>query len=290
MNRSAPGRPHGRGHAAPRTGGTVPGPPAALRHPSPAAGRRGRPDPRVDDDVTSDQLPEEVRRELRSLPAALADRVAGHLVMAGRLLEEDPTTAHEHSLAARGLAARLAAVREVVGVTAYRAGRYAEALGEFRAVLRMTGAADYLPMMADCERGLGRPERALALAENPQVPRLDRAGQVEMRIVCAGARRDLGQLEAALMTLRAGTDLDPPTVEEWTPRLWYAYADTLLAAGQADAAREWFLAVAGVDEDGVTDAQERLAVLEAGLPAPDVTGAASPDPAGSEGRPDRSSG
>jgi len=184
--------------------------------------------------------------------------------MAGRLLDDDPAAAHEHSAAARGLAARLAVVREAAGVTAYGAARYAEALGELRALRRMTGSPEYLPVMADCERGLGRPQRALSLAEDPAVRRLDHAGQVEMRIVAAGARRDLGQIDAALMTLRAGSALDRSTVEDWTPRLWYAYADALLAAGREPEAREWFLAAASVDDDGLTDAEERLALLAAG--------------------------
>lgn len=227
-------------------------------------GAGGSPDaPVIADDADPAELPDDVRRELRSLPPALAERVARHLVMAGRLLEDDPAAAHGHTAAARGLAARLAVVREAAGVTAYRSARYAEALGELRALRRMTGSAEYLPVMADCERGLGRPERALALAEDPAVRRLDRAGQVEMRIVAAGARRDLGQVDAALMTLRAGSDLDRSTVEDWTPRLWYAYADALLAADREQEAREWFLAAASVDDDGLTDAEERLAVLGA---------------------------
>lgn len=256
--RGRPGRPSG---AAPAdaAGSSVRGGPSRRDRPAAAGRQSGPPPPAVAEDVDMGELPDEVRRDLRALPPALAERVGQHLVMAGRLLEDDPAAAHEHSVAARGLAARVAAVREAAGVTAYRAGRYAEALGELRAVRRMTGATDYLPVMADCERGLGRPQRALALAADADVSRLDSAGQVEMRIVAAGARRDLGQLEAALVLLRAGTEL-----EDATPRLWYAYADALLAAGQVDEAREWFLAAASVDDYGGTDADERLADLDAG--------------------------
>ena len=64
------------------------------------------------------------------------------------------------------------------------------------AAARISGSPDYLPMMADCERGLGRPERALALATSAESGRLDREGKVELLIVAAGARRDLGQADA----------------------------------------------------------------------------------------------
>lgn len=219
--------------------------------------------PEVADDAGVDELAADVVQQLRSLPTAVAARVAGHLAMAGRLLEDDPDTAYAHCLAARALAARLPTVREATGVTAYRSGRFAEALRDLRAVRRMTGSAAFLPMIADCERGLGRPERALALSDDPETSRLDPAGSAELRIVLAGARRDMGQLEAALMMLRAEIDRSPDRLEEWTPRVWYAYADALLAAGDLDQAREWFSAVASVDDEGLTDAEERLTALGA---------------------------
>jgi hypothetical protein len=85
---------------------------------------------------------------------------------------------------------------------------------------------------------------------------------VELAIVVAGARRDMGQLEAALSGLR-GPWLHSNTVHEWTPRLWYAYADTLAALGRSDEAREWFGAVVEIDE-GETDAAERVLTLGGG--------------------------
>jgi len=230
-----------------------------------ARGERPRPvrlddGPPVPEDITPADLDRSVQDELRSLPKDKADRVARHLVMAGLLLDDDPEAAYAHAEAARRGAGRIGAVREALGITAYRSGRYAEALAELRAVRRITGVPDHLPLMADCERGLGRPERALALGSDPDADRLDKAGQVELRIVIAGARRDLGQPEAAVLLLR-GADLDPATLEPWTPRLWYAYADALAAAGRLDEAREYFNAVAALDEEGETDAAERAATL-----------------------------
>ena len=52
--------------------------------------------------------------------------------------------------------------------------------------------------MADCERGLERPERAIALAASPEAETLDASAKVELAIVVSGARGDLGELDAAL--------------------------------------------------------------------------------------------
>lgn len=152
-------------------------------------------------------------------------------------------------------------VREACGEAAYAAGEYAEALSELRAAKRMNGVTAYLHIMADCERALGRPEKALALAKSPAIPFLEPDLQAEMTIVEAGARRDLGEIDAALRTLE-NAPLRSRSRAEWVVRLRYAYADTLLAAGRREDAIVWFHRTEGIDGDGVTDATERLAELE----------------------------
>ena len=213
------------------------------------------------EDVDPRELAPEVRSQLRTLSRLAADRVARHLVAAGRLVDEDPQAALEQARAARALGARVAVVREAVGETAYAAGEWAEAIAELRTARRMTGDDSALPLLADSERALGRPDRALRLARSPEAQGLPLATRVEMAIVEAGARRDLGQVEAALVTLhRAG--LDRRRIEAWSPRLWYAYADTLLAAGRTDEARDWFVAAASADPESETDAAERVLELD----------------------------
>ena len=130
--------------------------------------------------------------QLKGLPEKLAARVARHLAAAGMLVDEDPETAYQHTLAARARAPRLAVVREATGEAAYAAGHYAEALAELRAAKRMNGATAYLPIMADCHRALGQPEQALKLAKSPSVVNFAPEAKAEMTIVEAGARRDLG--------------------------------------------------------------------------------------------------
>ncbi|MFD7533272.1 tetratricopeptide repeat protein [Streptomyces sp. NPDC059849] len=196
-----------------------------------------------------------------SLPKTLAEDVARNLVMVARLIDEDPEQAYAYSRIALRLASRVAAVREAAGFAAYATQKYSEALAEFRAAKRMTGSVELWPVMADCERGLGRPERAMAMAGEPEVQKLDKAGQVEMRLVAAGARRDMGQLDAAIVTLQS-SELASNAVHPWTARLRYAYADALLAAGREDEAREWFGKALEADKDGSTDASDRLAEMD----------------------------
>ncbi|MEV4874008.1 hypothetical protein [Streptomyces syringium] len=215
----------------------------------------------IPDDVTGDEIDKDVRQELMSLPKGLAEEVARNLVMVANLLDEDPEQAYAYSRIALRLASRVAAVREAAGFAAYATGKYTEALAEFRAARRMTGSVELWPVMADCERGMGRPERALAMAGEPEVAKLDKAGQVEMRLVAAGARKDMGQADAAVVTLQ-GPELASNSIQPWTARLRYAYADALLAVDREAEAREWFAKALEADQGGMTDASDRLAELD----------------------------
>lgn len=231
-----------------------------MRRPRPDAERERPPrpnEPQLADDIRARDLDRFVMAGLRSLGDGLAEAVARHLVAAGRALDEDPELALTHARYARALAPRIASVREAVGVAAYHTGDFATALAELRAVRRMTGDPTYLPVMADCERGLGRPERALALVRDPDARRLSAAERVELAIVESGARRDRGEMSAAVVALQ-GPALRRREVTDWTVRLWYAYAAALEDAGRLDEAREWFASVSAIDDDGETDADEQL--------------------------------
>ena len=218
--------------------------------------------PRVPEDITGKEIDRRVAAELRTLPEELGLTVARLLVAASRALEaEDPDLAVAYAGEAKRLAGRVSVVREALGIAAYSAGDYATALAELRAVRRMTGDQDYVPVMADCERGLGRPRKALEIIGEVPDSQMSEPSRIEARIVAAGARRDLGQPDAALLLLQV-PELSARRTEEWLPRLRYAYADTLLALGRADEARTWFERAAQTDPDGVTDAEERLADMD----------------------------
>ncbi|HKB29435.1 MAG TPA: tetratricopeptide repeat protein [Streptosporangiaceae bacterium] len=200
-----------------------------------------------------------MRAELKTLPRELADRVARHLGAADEA--SDPELAYQHALAARKLAARVGVVREACGVAAYLAGMWADALSELRAARRLTGRSSYTAIMADCERALGRYDRALAVLTGPDTATADRAERVELRIVESGVRRDMGAADAAVVTLQL-PELTDGRLRPWSARLYYAYADALLDAGRADEARDWFARAAAADPDAETDAAERLDELD----------------------------
>ncbi|XVV01776.1 hypothetical protein ACQPW3_30910 [Actinosynnema sp. CA-248983] len=212
--------------------------------------------PELPEDADISILDPEVKQELRGLPKGLAEIVGRHLAAAGILVDSEPELALEHARYARTKAARVGVVREAAGLTAYHAGEWAEALSELRAARRMSHGAGHVAVMADCERALGRPERAIELAREAQGVKLDPEEAVELRIVAAGARRDMGQLDAAVVALQ-GDDLDAKRRDPWSARLFYAYADNLAAAGRTEEAIRWFLNAAQADDDNETDAAER---------------------------------
>jgi hypothetical protein len=210
--------------------------------------------------VQASDLDPAARRDLLSLDKSNAEAVARHLVMAAQLVDDDPELALAHARAARGRAGRIAVVRETAGVTAYHAGEWAEALSELRAARRMAGGPGLLAVMADCERGLGRPERAIELGRSDEARELTGDDASELRMVVAGARMDLGQFDQAVVTLQT-PDLDPSRSGPGAARLFYAYADALVAAGRIPDGLEWFLNAAAADVEGDTDAEERVAEL-----------------------------
>nr|WP_309238678.1 tetratricopeptide repeat protein [Actinoplanes aureus] len=187
--------------------------------------------------------------------------MARHLVAAGQIIDEDSELALQHAIAARRLASRISVVREAVGLAAYAVGDWTTAIAELRTYHRMTGRQTHLAELADCERALGRPERAIDLFRGADVATLEKATAIELLIVAAGARGDLGQHEAAVAMLQV-RELTGDDDAEWAARLRYAYADSLLAAGRREEAREWFARAAAVDEEQLTDAAERLLELD----------------------------
>ncbi|GHD08978.1 hypothetical protein [Zhihengliuella salsuginis] len=241
------GRPEGRAEARDEMRTHNPG---DLR----SSNRPDRPrSPDIDDDVTGKELDRAARAELRYLQEPNGTWVSKHLVMAGRLVDLEPETSYQHAMAASRRGGRIAVVREAVGLTAYAAGHFADALREFRTFRRISGSNVHLPMMADCERALGRPEKALELAHSEDAQKLDTPVKVEMAIIASGAQADLGKLEAALAELEI-PQLDRNRAYSFSPRLFSVYAEALSDLGRDDEAQEWL--------NRVTVAEQALGIGE----------------------------
>lgn len=165
--------------------------------------------PDIPEEVLASELDPDARGRLRTLSKDNADDVARHLVMAGRLIDDDPELAYRHAQVALARGGRVDIVREAAAITAYATGRYAEALREFRTVVRLNGTTEHLPLMADCERGLGRPARVLELAASSEAASLIGDPKTELQIVVAGARADMGEFDAALYALDSIAGVGP---------------------------------------------------------------------------------
>lgn len=198
----------------------------------------------------------------------MAETVGGHLLMAGQLMEENPELAYRHADSAKRRAARLPVVREALAETSYAAGHFEVALNEMRALRRMTGSQEYLAAMADCERALGKPQNALKLAKEAVGLRLDPYQRVELVMVEAGARDDLGQdAEAKRLLKRAIEDLGPHAGKESLARLQFAYGDLLTKHDDRDGV-DWVMRAITLDPtldpagDGSDDYEVDLDVVD----------------------------
>jgi 23S rRNA pseudouridine2605 synthase len=220
-------------------------------------------DPIIDADVTEDQLDKVARNELKTLTKENAEVVAKHLVMAVRLIDENPELAHQHVLSAARRAGRIAIVRETLGITAYSIGDFALALRELRTFRRISGSNEQIALMVDSERGVGRPDRALELGRSVDRTTLSDATQVALAIAMSGARLDQDQVQLALAELEI-PQLDPTKAFTYSPALFRAYADVLLELGRGVEAADW-VQCAEVAESALVQAN----LLAATVPADD---------------------
>lgn len=160
---------------------------------------------------------------------------------------------------AKHIGLRAIPAREFLGLAYYAAGRWQEAARELAAFRRLSGSDSQNPVIADCYRALGKPEKAIELCDQMDPQRVDPAAFYEGAIVAAGALADLGRLDEAVGRLKT-LDLDPPQALSHHVRAWYVLGDLLERQGRFTQAREWFEAVDAADPDA-TDASERAARL-----------------------------
>jgi hypothetical protein len=195
--------------------------------------------PLIPSEITPEDLEYGVRVQLKTLTPENADMVARHLAMVSLLINDDPALAHRHAKAAAQRAGRLALVHETLGITAYTVGDYTLALRELLTHRRLTGSNDQLPLIVDCERGLGRPERALEAVAGVDRKSLEIGVRINLAVALSGARLDMGQPEAALLELQTG-DLTMKRVYPQSPLMFRAYAECLRELNRdLDEAERW---------------------------------------------------
>lgn len=207
-------------------------------------------------------LPRDLVAELRhTARVGRADEAIARLERAVTLLQrDDPRGAATEAGTAKALAPRSPAVREVLGLALYGQERYREALGEMQAYRRMSGRADENHIIADCQRALGHPERAVPLAEEALSARgVPLAAKAEAVVVAASALADMGRFDQALGLLRRVRTRDDVAGPE-VIRVWYVTGSVLERAGRPQEAAREFRKILR-HEPGAYDVAERVARL-----------------------------
>ena len=143
-------------------------------------------------------LSREEKERLRGLSKEHAENIGLHVLAAYTLEQDDPKAALAHAVWVARQASRVDFARETLAFIAYRQGDWKLALREFRTAYRMNGYADYLPFIADCERGLGNPKKAIEIALSDDAKRLQGESKAELFLVYAGALADLEQWDTAI--------------------------------------------------------------------------------------------
>jgi tetratricopeptide (TPR) repeat protein len=207
------------------------------------------------------RLPDEVASELTHAGGAgRSARMARNLTQAAAAYEAGRYTDAQRLL--RPLAEqapRAAGVRELLGLTLYHLGRWRAAAAELEALGQLTGSLEQEPVVADCDRALGRHDaverrwEALRRA-SPRAEIL-----AEGRLVMAGSLADRGRLDDAIGLL-APYEPDRARPRESHLRTWYALADLYERAGDLPRARALFRRLVNRDAE-FFDAAERLAAL-----------------------------
>ncbi len=158
-----------------------------------------RPDePKMPKGIEWKMLTSDDRERLRGLSKEHAENIGLHILAAYTLEESNPELALEHAKWVARQASRIDFARETLAFVAYRQGDYKLAAREFRTAFRMNGFLDYLPFIADCERGLGEPKKAIELAMSDDAKYLRGEAKAEMFLVYAGALGDLKMWDKAI--------------------------------------------------------------------------------------------
>ena len=160
-------------------------------------------------------------------------------------------------------APRVAAVRELAGLAAYRIGRWREAARHLQAFDELSDATEHLPILMDIQRALQRPKKVAELWTELRHRSPDADVLAEGRIVAAASLAETGDLNGAIsMLASAGASKAVRNPSTRHVRQWYVLADLYERAGDVPRAREFFQRVQRVDPQAY-DVRERLRALGA---------------------------
>lgn len=192
-------------------------------------------------------------RRTRKPPAALVEELAPEVgtstapKLATRLADASRAFEAERFLDARRILNQLVkrapespAVRELLGLTQYRLGKWSEAAKELEAFRSLTASTEQHPVLADCYRALGRYDQVedlwRELREVSPSPELVAEG----RIVFAGALADQGELRRALGEIEPAARRIKTARQPHHLRLLYVLGDLYERAGDVPKARAAF--------------------------------------------------
>lgn len=186
--------------------------------------------------VSSGQLPKWVRDDiLRSTPKDRREPALLHLSKGMEHFADDRYPAASTELRkAKTLSPRSSTIRELLGLSAYRAGQWEEGLRELRTFRRITGDLIHMPVEMDCLRGLGRPIDVTKTWERIQEHDVSPTISNEARVVYASFLLDEGQARKAWEIIKPGRLIASPSPGEL--RRWFVAARVAIGAGDKEAA------------------------------------------------------
>jgi tetratricopeptide (TPR) repeat protein len=204
-------------------------------------------------DVSSELRQAAAPREVARIELRLAD--AARAYDRERYSDALPTL-RELAKAAPGASS----VRELLGLTYYRLGRWRDAIRELRAFVELTGSVDQHPVLADCERALGNHSAVTELFGELRQTGAGSDVLAEGRMVMAGSLADRGRVDEAIEVLLASVNRPVRKPLDRHLRQWYALGDLYERSGDLPRAREYFLKVVAADPE-MSNVVERLASL-----------------------------
>ena len=179
-------------------------------------GRGSKPRHKTVTSVKGGQLPKWVRDEiLRSTPKNRREPALAHLGKGLEAFADERYTAALNDLRkAKNLAPRSSTTRELLGLSAYRAGQWEEALRELRTFRRITGDLIHYPIEMDCLRALHRADDVTRAWERLEDQELSPTVNHEARVVYASFLLDQGRPRDAWQVIKPGRLVASPSPGE----------------------------------------------------------------------------